>query len=299
MRRILRLGTLLSLSLTSALAVSINPLPGQTPNDFYTGAGSFTGVARLTMDGIGSCSGSLLYTGMHILTAAHCLDESSNPASVHATFQWDGGTATFDGAGIYIPSEWTGDLIDGWDWALLVLAMPIDNPLIDRYMLATGPAQDWGEITIVGYGLGGTGDVGQDATLYPFGTRRAGQNEAEAYWVSVGRGGNATLVHDFDGAGINSLGSAGLGPGQEVMITSGDSGGPSFRNGLIVGVHSFVSLPSGQNIGMYGQYGTDTRVSSYADLINAQVSTPEPASLALAGFGVIVLLCRRRRARRG
>lgn len=299
MRRTIRLAVLLSLSLTGALAVSINPLPGQSPDDFYTGAGLFNGVARLTMDGVGSCSGSLLYTGMHILTAAHCLDASSDPASVHATFQWDGGTATFDGAGIYIPSEWTGDLADGWDWALLVLAMPIENPLIDRYMLATDPFQDGGVITIVGYGIGGTGDAGQDPSQYPFGTRRAGQNEAEAYWNGVGRGGNATLVYDFDGAGINSLGSVGLGPGQEVMITSGDSGGPSFQNGLIVGVHSFVSLPAGEMIGMFGQYGTDTRVSCYADLIMAQLSTPEPASLALAGFGVVVLLCRRRRARRG
>lgn len=300
MRNVCRIGALFVLSFASAFAISINPLPGQTPNDFNTGAGAFTGVAAIAMDGFGSCSGSLLYSGMHILTAAHCLDQSAaNPSSVHATFTYDGGSLTVDGAGIHVPSEWTGSTDGGWDWALLVLAMPINDPLIDRYMLATDPTQDGGIITIAGYGVGGTGDVGQDRTLYPYGTRRAGLNEAEAYWSGVGRNGDATLIHDFDGAGINSLGSVGLGPGQEVMVTSGDSGGPSFRNGVIVGVHSFVSLLNdGDNIGLYGQLGTDTRVSSYADLIQAQVDlTPEPASLALVGFGVVVLFCRRKRAR--
>jgi len=60
-----------------------------------------------------------------------------------------------------------------------------------------------------------------------------------------------------------------------------------------------VSLPAGDTIGMFGQYGTDTRVSSYADLIMAQLYTPEPASLALAGLGVVVLLWRFRRGRMG
>lgn len=301
MRRVCRAGALLALSGASMFAVSVNPLPGGSPNDFNTGAGAFTGVAAITMDGFGSCSGSLLYSGMHILTAAHCLDQSAgNPSSVHATFIYDGGSLTVDGAGIYVPSEWTGSIEGGWDWALLVLAMPINDPLIDRYMLATDPAEDWGVVTIAGYGVGGTGDTGQNRTLYPYGTRRAGQNETEGYWTGLGRNGSATLVYDFDGAGINSLGSAGLGPGQEVMVTSGDSGGPSFRNGVIVGVHSFVSLLNeGDNIGLYGQFGTDTRVSWYADLIRAEVDlAPEPGSLALMGFGVIVLLCRRRRSRR-
>lgn len=237
-----------------------------------------------------------------MLTAAHCLDRSSDPSTVHATFTYADGTQTetltVDGAGIFVPSQWTrADAFNGWDWAILSLASPVTNLAIERYGISYAPADDWGIIDIVGYGWGGTGDVGENAGS----ARRAGQNQAEASWAGTGPGGRATLVFDFDGAEINSLqstygvaSSTGLGAGQEVSLTHGDSGGPSFRNGKIVGVHSFI-VPYGPTAGMYGDLSTDTRVSSYADLIDDVV--PEPGTAGLLAGGLLLVLLRLRRAR--
>jgi hypothetical protein len=284
--RVLRVLVLAAVVPLCASAISVFPEPGGGPNDFITGNDSYTGVAILTM-GYVHCSGSLLWTGQHILTAAHCLDEGVIPSATTATFRYSGGTMVVNGAQITIPAQWTGDPNDGWDWAILTLVSPVTNPLIDRYEINTDPADDWGEITIVGFGIGGTGETGQDPVNYPFGTRRVGENEAEGYWVGVGPGGDATLVYDFDGNGVNTFGSVGLGAGHEVVITSGDSGGPSFRDGKIVGVHSTISV-FGYPWAQYGDIGTDTRVSSYAqELLD---SVPEPSALILFSLGLILLL---------
>jgi hypothetical protein len=285
----------------NAWAISVYPAAGQTVNSFNTGPGLFTGVAWLQMDGFGACSGSLLWTGAHVLTAAHCLETMRDPSHVHATFTYAGGTLTASGADIFIPDEWiSGDLENGWDWAILTLATTVTNPLIERYNINQNPASDLGLIDVVGFGRGGTGATGETSGS---GTRRWGQNEAEGSLPGAGLGGNATLLFDFDGAGLNTLplayginSSSGLGPGEEVSLTRGDSGGPSFRNGKIVGIHSGVAL-YGATMGMYGDISLDTRVSSYAVMID-DLLAPEPGSVGLVGVGLLTMLLVLKRARR-
>lgn len=98
----------------------------------------------------------------------------------------------------------------------------------------------------------------------------------------------------------------------EGLIAGGDSGGPSFVNGLIAGVHSFgtslnpdfcdgtadeqvfnmVDQICGNN-SSFGDIAGDTNVALYASWI--KVAIPEPASMALFGFGLAGLMAARRR----
>src|SRR5262245_34936445 len=60
------------------------------------GVPRYDGVAQLTIEsfeGIANCTGALLSSGIHILTAAHCLATESSISSLSATF-YPSGSAT-------------------------------------------------------------------------------------------------------------------------------------------------------------------------------------------------------------
>jgi len=168
-------------------------------------------------------------------------------------------------------------------------------------------------MTIAGYGLGGTGETGEDPEKYPFGTRRTGMNFYDDYFSALGVTPPGTVLgYDFDDGtalhnafayfGVNS--NTGLGQ-NEALIARGDSGGPSFLDGRIVGIHSFTGW-GGQppdNDGVYlnssfGEFGADARVSLYADYIDSVIApVPEPATGALV-FLVITLAAARKGIKR-
>jgi hypothetical protein len=98
----------------------------------------------------------------------------------------------------------------------------------------------------------------------------------------------------------------------EVDIGPGDSGGPSFYNGQIIGVHDVVACISATDSGpcldppsqspslnsSFGQFFGDTSVSSAAAWIESEEETPEPTSCSLVLLGLAVagfLRCRTRR----
>ena len=84
----------------------------------------------------------------------------------------------------------------------------------------------------------------------------------------------------------------------------GDSGGPTFLNGAVAGIHSFSFRVSSSDVDdtlnqSFGEFSADVRLSEYADWIDAEVTVPEPPSLTLVLptlFTLAVLLLRRRYA---
>ncbi|CAD5931530.1 Iron-regulated protein FrpC [Planktothrix tepida] len=261
------------------------------------------GVVKIQEINGHSCSGSLLTTGRHILTVAHCVTDEfgqadySSPSEYTVYFDLPSGTVSIPVSQIYIHPDWTSDTNYNNDIAILELSQPAPEAA-NRYEIYTG-ADEVGQIMQkVGYGVPATGNSGEadysDLVL----TKRMGQNRYEAsgelfnsypYYYSNQPG--KQLVYDFDNGlpqndafgrefGINDLG-LGL---SEVNISPGDSGGPAFINGKIAGLTSngFRSATPGIDVtnaldDSFGEYASDTRVSVYADWIN-QIINSSPYS---------------------
>lgn len=228
----------------------------------------FAGVIKVVSPLGHRCSGTLLSTGRHVLTAAHCVDFNVDsdgdghadrgdgvidPGNYQVIFELPiaGGVtnAVFvTAANIATPAGWTGD----WrDHDIAVLELPsMAHPEAQRSEIFRGSNEIGQVFTMVGYGRTGTGETGHTESS---GTKRLGQNRFDA--VS-----GTTLEYDFDdGTSGDSLGA------NEAMQGPGDSGGPCFLGNQIAGVVSFGTAGS-----KFGSIGNVTRVSQFADFIDAQ-----------------------------
>jgi hypothetical protein len=161
--------------------------------------GPYDGVVRLSVPGgtAFNCTGSLLSTGRHILTAAHCVDANGDrladgPVTVTFDMIRDGADVnvpiTVPAAHITVHPNWNGNALNGNDLAVLRLtdqAPGFQSP--DRHVVAPFGAQRYGlytgsdelgqTFTVVGYGRTGTGATGYSGAA---GTKRAGQNRWDA-----------------------------------------------------------------------------------------------------------------------
>ncbi len=256
-------------------------------------------VLITTSVGTFRCTGALLPTGQHVLTAAHCITNSAG------TLDAISGTVMFDanpGLDTPIPittftkhPAWDGDLFRGNDIAILTLSS-IAPPNVPRYDIDRNGADDLSVIVNkAGYGKSGTGLTG--ATLSS-GIKREGDNRYDALAdlmlsaLGLIPGTNfvpgSVLQYDFDNGfaqndafdfffGINHLGFG----ADEVSSAPGDSGGPSFSNNVITGVTSYgITLEFGDGStsdvnaildSSFGEFSGDTRVSSYASFVDSVV----------------------------
>lgn len=274
------------------------------PTNHVVNAGSvFDGVGALVSP-LGNCTGTLLSSGIHVLTAAHCVTQSGTTTpfaagSITIRFDLTSGAQTYTGAALFVNPGYV-PLGPGYqsDLAILQLSSIVD-PLAQRYGLYSGP--EGGTTDLVGYGRRGTGASGSVAGTSGS-VKRAGQNEIEA--IDSGSG---LLLFDFDNglSANNAFGSLGLGATNEVMIAPGDSGGPAFIQSAgiyrIAGVNTVSGCP-GPGVDLdatcdqtpavtnstFGEIGGAIRISLHADWINSVVDIPEPSTLTLIGVGLLV-----------
>ena len=161
----------------TALALSVTPLYGVIVTSDIVAHETTPGVAvnGINHDGIGKlivsdttygkgiqAGGSLLWTGRHILTAAHCVvNENGNFWTGPGTFSFDTPTGTLSytvKSSVYHPLYIDEGQI-GYDIAILTLEETVDAS-IPRYDIFTGNPIGM-DFTFFGYGYTGTGDTGR------------------------------------------------------------------------------------------------------------------------------------------
>ncbi len=271
--------------------------------------GTLDGVGEITIvrtDGTVLCSGALLTSGMHVLTAAHCFTDGfgkfiTTAASI--TFETVSGDETISGTEVFIHPDWNGDSFRGNDIVVLELAS-VPSFSIDRYDIDRVGVDDVGTTgTKVGYGSSGTGLTG---VTIGAGTKRQGLNlyddVADTMLIALGLTPGVDFVpgsalqYDFDnGLAANDafgffFANTNLGLGHdEVNSAPGDSGGPTFSSPVITGVTSYgvrltffppppctpfspcTSDIDGTLNSSFGEFSGDTRVSFYAAFVDAIV----------------------------
>jgi hypothetical protein len=261
--------------------------------------------------GVGTCTGVLLGDDQSILTAAHCLLPSFGsgvlPSDVQVFFNYPGcsdypfcnGTYhVTDPADMFIDPTWVSDgeaLGLGNDLAVLRLSTPAPA-FASVYSLFTGTTADAlnTPVEVVGVGESGKGEI--DAVDYPAGNQmRQGESEF------IGTCTSSPILAPGCTSPDNLL--AAFTPSSplnnQVEIAPGDSGGPTFDNGQVVGIHEFISC---ENTTVCGITDPDTLWSdtfvggSSATWVQSVelANVPEPAPPILLAAGLVALLLLRR-----
>jgi hypothetical protein len=285
------------------------------------GSLSLSGVVMVTTSN-GSCSGALI-GDFTVLTAGHCMEAAigtglySHPQVAFLpptnTGGGAGGQDILDVSSIAVDPSWNGDPTLGGDLAVLHLSQAAPA-YATRYSLYTGMALPTSSsVVLAGFGLSGTGATG--ANGYGYGYLRAGTNEYAVTGADPLFDWSSNMLigqfYDVNNPSTNALGL--LNPyssSNEVIIAPGDSGGPTFYNGQIIGVHDVIiclSPPNSQTCSVppsvspyddsfYGELWGDVSVAGNAAFIDGSVA-PEPGSAMLTILGLSLAAWRRLRHR--
>jgi secreted trypsin-like serine protease len=224
-----------------------------------TGEG-YDGVVKVSSNSAYG-TGSLLYNGLAILTAAHIFKGQTNPTA-SVSFQTISGTQTITSRSVIVNPYY--DSINGnHDLAIVWLTMPAPTTA-NRYTIYRQADEIGQNMTMVGYGKMGTGQTGSSIDNNNS-TRILSNNTVDAdigtlkatlgYGLSWIPTSGTQFIADFDnGNSANDaigrlLGNSNTGLGQmEGLIAPGDSGGPALISGKIAGVASYTTSLSLGNI---------------------------------------------------
>ncbi|MDP1607470.1 MAG: trypsin-like serine protease [Rhodocyclaceae bacterium] len=261
----------------------------------YPGDG-YDGVVRVSFGGY-YATGTLLFDGRAILTAAHLFEGRTGTASV--TFETRSGTQTLSTTKILQHPGY--DAQSNNDMAIVWLSgtAPMAANRYDIYRDSDEVGQAF---TLSGYGRTGTGSTGATSsdTATPIRLKAANQFDADGATLKSYLGSGMTwaplagtqLIADFDnGTSTNdALGRliyrSDLGQGlNEGLIAQGDSGGPAFIQNKIAGVASYTSSLSRNGAepdidtianSSFGEIAAWQRVSAYQQWIDQSLRANYP-----------------------
>ena len=258
----------------------------------------YDGVVRVAIGGYYG-TGTLLYDGKAILTAAHLFEDATETtASVY--FETAQGNITLNASNILIHPDY--DPIEGNN-DLAIIWLNDDAPAsAERYDIYRDSDEISQHSTMVGYGVPGTGYSGaQDNYNGPY-VRLMTENTFDASadelkdalgyvmgWMPTK---DSQLMADFDNGqsthdalgmflGINDTG-VGI---MEGIISSGDSGGPAFIDNKVAGIASYISSLETYNYypdvdgvtnSSFGEIAAWQRVSYYQQWIDESIRSLYP-----------------------
>lgn len=267
----------------------------------YPGEG-FDGVVRVSFGGYYGM-GVLLYDGRAVLTAAHLLQQKApdgTEPAVTVHFETAGGTQSLTAVDTtvipnYDPVNSNNDLALVW----LSSAAPQDA---ERYGIYRASDEIGRTVTLVGYGMPGSGETGIISNYSGPYLRLEARNRIDAdvgtvksmlgniiAWAPTA---GTQLVADFDN-GTTARDAWGClidrpdtGLGQdEGLISRGDSGGPAFIGGQVAGIASYTaSLEKGglhpdiddKANSSFGEIASWQRVSAYQEWIDQSLRAHYP-----------------------
>jgi secreted trypsin-like serine protease/Ca2+-binding RTX toxin-like protein len=266
-----------------ALPTPLSPDPSQNFGNF-----DMTGVVALDIDNnvdstantvVANCTGTLLSTGRHVLTAAHCVDSNRNGtpdvANMHVVFELPARNVIIDVpmANMQVAPGWNGSVNSGHDVA--VLTLPVVAPIgAARHDIFRGNDEVGRWFYVVGYGDTGIAfDDEPDCNSRGNDVKRMGTN----FFDDTEAGGNI-LDFDFDDDTSEWSGAADFtnwsSNGNEVDTSFGDSGGPSFLwgpSGLEVAA---VTSDGTDANSCFGDNARNTRISTHKSWIDQVIDAP-------------------------
>lgn len=260
----------------------------------------FDGVVRVSVGNFYG-TGVLLYDGRAVLTAAHLLQTAAGTAaSAIVHFETAAGSQSITASKIgvipsYDPINSNNDLALVW----LNTAAPVTG---NRYEIYRNSDEINQTMTLVGYGIPGSGTAGADQNYTGAYLRLKAQNRVDAdagtlktsldSLMSWNPAAGTQLISDFDNGQTQNdalgrlLGVSDLGLGtDEGMITPGDSGGPAFINGQIAGIADYTSSLAQGDVqpdvdassnSSFGELGFWQRISHYQQWIDQSLRTNYP-----------------------